>query len=169
MLQPPDATALRRTRPAPRGKWDTPGRFLAAVVIVVVACVACGSDLTQVSTTNTDPPLLVHDVRWRSYDAEINGTLRYLDKSGCFVLEAPSRVEPERLLVVVWPPGTTPWHEGGALVGVMIPWSGIVRLGDRIDGAGGYENLRTSKLDLPDVPEECLAGDGSFAMLHTLS
>lgn len=128
-----------------------------------------GSDLTQVSITNTDPPLLVHDVRWRGDEAEINGTLRYLAESGCFVLESPPDDEIQRRYVVVWPPGTTPWHEEGGLVGVMIPWSGTIRLGDRIDGGGGYANPRTSNLDLPDVPQECLTGNGEFAMLHTLS
>lgn len=151
------------------GPGGAAARTLAVVGLVTAACLACGSDLTQVSTTNTDPPLLVHDVRWRADDAEISGTLRYLAESGCFVVERQAGGETERRHVVVWPPGTTPWHEDGALVGVMIPWSGIIRLGDRIDGGGGYAEPRTSNLDLPNVPDECVTGDGGFAMLHTLS
>ncbi|MDG4768015.1 hypothetical protein O7632_28560 [Solwaraspora sp. WMMD406] len=108
----------------------------------------------------------MHDVRERGDDAGIDGYLRYLAGSDCFVLEPAAGGVRN---VAVWPPGTTVWMDGADVAGVTVPDHDPIATGSRVTGGGGYANAGTSDTDLPDVPAECLSGGGEFAFLHVIS
>lgn len=140
--------------------------LLSAVISTVTACSADGG--ITISETDTDPPILVHDVRGGAEEAEINGYLRHLAGPGCLVLESEPDAEQLARNVVVWPPGSEPVEESGVLVGVDVPGFGLVRVGDWVSGGGGYHHPDTSEVDLPEAPAECLVGGGEFAALHEI-
>lgn len=141
--------------------------FLAALSVAV--CLGCTSS-PPVSVAETDPTLLVHDVRRGGDDAQIDGYLRHLADADCFVLEPDATTGPDGMRnVAVWPPGTKVWRDGGQVAGVDVPRREPIAIGSRIIGGGGYADPSTSNLDLPDVSPDCLTGGGEFAMLHTIT
>jgi len=144
--------------------------FLAALTAAVCfGCTAGPTTGAAVSVAETDPTLFVHDVRGGGDDAQIDGYLRYLADADCFVLEPDTTTGPDRMRnVAVWPPDTTVWRDGGQVAGVDVPGREPIAIGSRVVGGGGYANLSTSDLELPDVPPDCLTGGGEFAMLHTI-
>lgn len=75
-------------------------------------------------------------------DAQIIGTLTRTD-TGCLALETGTGV-----LVLEFPFGTRLADDGES---ANVPELGVVRIGDRIDGAGGY-------IDVRSAPEECRGG-----------
>jgi len=140
--------------------------FLAALSAAV--CFGCTSG-PPVSMAESDPALLVHDVR-RGDDAQIDGYLRHLADADCFVLEPDATTGPDGMRnVAVWPPDTKVWRDGGQVAGVYVPDREPIAIGSRVVGGGGYANPSTSDLDLPDVSPDCLTGGGEFAMLHTIT
>ncbi|MFY1696865.1 hypothetical protein [Solwaraspora sp. WMMA2101] len=154
-------------RESHRRQAGQPTRVLLAALSAAV-CFGCTSS-PPVSVAESDPALLVHDVRRGGDDAQIDGYLRHLADADCFVLEPDAATGPDGMRnVAVWPPGTTVWRDGGQVAGVEAPGREPIAIGSRVVGGGGYANPSTSDLDLPDVSPDCLTGGGEFAMLHTI-
>lgn len=136
---------------------------------VVGSCLACASPSDGAfMLTQTDPPLVVHDQRGAVNDAEIEGYLRFLDDAQCFVLESALTDSRQILHVPVWPSGAQPIREGDAVAGVLVPDVGEIRVGDWVEGGGGYVNAAISDQELPAVPPDCLSGGGEFARLDVI-
>jgi hypothetical protein len=153
----------------PRSRCGAAARAMALVGLTVATSTACTPGQIYVSSSDTSPTLLVHDVRGRGNDADISGYLRYLDDADCFVLESEPGAERLVRNIAVWPPGTQTWQQDGQVAGVEVPDVGAIPLGNWVSGGGGYANPTTSDIDLPEVSSHCLSGDGEFAMLHRIS
>lgn len=136
---------------------------------VAMSCLACsGPSDDAFALTETDPPLVVHDERGSGNDAEIEGYLRFLDQARCFVLESAPVGGEQIRHVPVWPSGAQPIREGDAVVGVLVPDVGEIRVGDWVAGGGGYVNPATSDQDLPALPSDCLSSGGEFARFDVI-
>lgn len=125
-----------------------------AVVALLGALAACGQgpqpvrvgDETAVQTVDGSlavlrppPPLLGGT---GGSDAIVAGTLAVLD-GGCLGF----RDEDGTQTAVVWPSGTTPLPD---VVGVDVPGMGAHRLGDAVEGGGGFGGVQ-----FQDVVAEC--------------
>jgi hypothetical protein len=151
-----------------RSRSAPPPLVLLAALSVAV-CFGC-TPSPPVSVADSDPTLLVHDVRRGGDDAQIDGYLRHLADADCFVLEPDATTGPDGMRnVAVWPPGTKVRRDGGQVAGVYVPGREPIAIGSRVVGGGGYANPSTSNLDLPDVSPDCLTGGGEFAMLHAIA
>jgi len=141
---------------------------MAGVALATLSCVACGSG-DGVSTAQTDPTLLVHDVQDRADDAEVSGYVRHLAEADCFVLDSTADGSGGVRNVAVWPPGTKVWMKDAEVAGVEVPDRAPIAVGSRLTGGGGFANPDTSELDLPEVAADCLSDGGEFAMIHVIS
>ncbi len=77
-------------------------------------------------------------------DAPIAGTLIRTD-SGCLALAADNDIH-----VLQFPFGTRLADDGES---ANVPGLGVVRTGERIDGAGGYIDVRSAPKDCHDIAE----------------
>jgi len=149
-------------------------RDLANAVVVAVLAVAlwplqaCSAqgDVGGVRLTETDPPLLVHDYHDSGMEAEITGYLRYIEGGRCFVLEQEGDQKTRN--VAVWPSGSEPVRQDGALVGVNVPGFGTVVTGQWLKAGGGYVDPGMNVEKVPDVAPECLSAGGEYAIMTQL-
>jgi len=117
-----------------------------AVAIAVVACAAVVSGCASIGGTPAeqragDSILLAAPERPEAFmDALIAGTLVRTD-AGCLAVQGAD----ELTYVLQFPFGSRLAEDGES---VEVPGLGVVRLGDAIEGGGGY-------VDVPSAPEEC--------------
>ncbi|WP_156971239.1 hypothetical protein [Knoellia sinensis] len=91
--------------------------------------------------------------------AQVLGILTRNDQ-GCLVLDQG----PPDHVPVVWPEGTVPLLGDDTLDGVRLPSGTEVRVGQSLQGGGGYSTLKDVTLGSGD-PAKCGFGEGSGAAM----
>jgi len=113
------------------------------------------------SSDGTLPRLLIDQSPFEDDDAEMQGVLTYDESTRCFLLDDEGYAT-----AVVWPTGTT--LAGGQPVGVVVPDVGDVRVGDRVEGGGGFRS--TDSLGDEDAAlSECVGSNTEYAVLDHVS
>lgn len=123
--------------------WRSTAPAAAAVLALAALIAGCGVLDGEETGEPFGLKLLVSESREiGGMDARVRGTVA--DLGGCVGF-----VDGERSYLVVWPRGTEATAEEVVVDGHSI------RLGDEVDGAGGYLSPRTS--GFPRIPESCAA------------
>lgn len=119
------------------------GVVATAVVLLLAGCAANGPSATDaVQRFNGTTALVVVSESAAAMEAQVVGTLGRTE-SGCLALKHEGRT-----YVLQLPLGSRLNEDGR---GVEVPGIGLLALGDRVDGGGGYH-------ELADVPVECRLG-----------
>lgn len=134
-------------------------RIRVAVVATVMAglLTACGG-VNEQRVGDDDLRFFVHGktiLPSGGMDALVVGT--FATANGCVLLEAGETKYP-----VVWPSGTT--VAGTDPLVIKLPSGEHVRLGDQLEGGGGY--LKAEQLGI-DVPRACLNEYGEIAVFNS--
>jgi len=93
-------------------------------------------------------------------DAIVAGTIEYDSEAGCFLLREGESASP-----VAFPPDT--WLISADPIQLLIPGAGIVGVGDRVSGGGGF----VDPYDDWNVPDACFGAggeDGDMAFLQRI-
>lgn len=124
-----------------------------AAVLAVLGLAGCGPSATPAEQRAGDSILLAApEDPGGSMDALIQGTLTRSDE-GCLTVETSHGT-----FVLQFPFGSRLADDGES---VEVPGAGTLRLGDDVDGVGGY-------IDVPDTPEECRLS-AEFAVWQTVA
>ena len=123
-------------------------RVLAALALLAAGTTPLAGCGGGVAVTDGGPAVLVTDAGFLTGDeALIRGTLAVTD-AGCIgITDTQGDTYP-----TIWPRGTR--LVDGVETAIDIPGVGVTRLGDDVDGAGGYYGTSNRPV-LDDVAERC--------------
>ena len=122
-------------------------RFVGVIVILAAATVLTGCAAGVTVTGSGSPALIIDDGFLTGDQALIQGTLA-VTESGCVgIAGAGGETYP-----AVWPRGTA--LLSGPDTAIHVPGVGAVRIGDEVEGAGGYYDVGTTPA-LDNVAERC--------------
>ncbi|MEV6247244.1 hypothetical protein AB0M38_13715 [Streptomyces sp. NPDC051742] len=129
----------------------------ASGILTLSACGGASGGTEEISTTGTDPKIIVHDLSVAP-GMTLKGRLASLRDGSCLVVTG-ERAGEQFTASPLWPRGAEPTLSDGRR-GVKVPGFGTISEGDSIVAAGSYWEAGDKRTDGVEMNAPCLAEDG---------
>ncbi|MGA5066511.1 hypothetical protein ACPB9E_22570 [Streptomyces exfoliatus] len=129
----------------------------ASGILTLSACGGASGGTEEISTTGTDPKIIVHDLSVAP-GMTLKGRLASLPDGSCLVVAGEHAGE-KFTTSPVWPKGAEPALSDGKR-GVNVPGFGTISEGDSIVAAGSYWEAGDKRTEGVEMNAPCLAEDG---------